>query len=102
MSAKHGMRCVCAECDGAGEIVCPECGGDGGTYESIDKARIPSTVKCYDELRDLQMVAATCKRQCDELSEMMPHNADKYRAQLAGIIDDLNVSAEKISTKDAR
>lgn len=93
------FKCVCPDCSGTGRIPCDSCDGDG--YRESDL--LGNTPFIADDQKreafmELRQQALTVARQAKELTEMMPHNAQRYQKQAEEIINGLGKQAAQLLT----
>lgn len=96
------MKCDCQECNGRGEITCPECDGQGTHERAIEDATLEKTVKNYDELLVIQRDAKRVIRQAAQLKVMNPERAESYDAQLKATLFVINKQAEAAVGRNSR
>lgn len=90
------MKCDCIECNGKGYVPCDCCDGEGQRTHPLISMKVDGGTKNRDEVIELQDAAKNVSRQCDELSQIFPHNRGIYQKQAQEIIDDLENQAKKV------
>lgn len=95
------MKCYCGNCHGSGEVVCPECDGEG-TYEGdIQDVKLERSMENYDDLIEFQKDANRVIKQARRLSEMKPERAESYAAQLRATLFVINAQADRVAKENS-
>jgi hypothetical protein len=93
------FSCDCKRCDGSGEIVCPDCGGQGSFPQSIETAKLDKDMPHFAELVELQKDAWRVRAQCEELQFLNPTGSVRYTEQLNGALATIEGQAAKVKGK---
>lgn len=94
------MKCDCKRCDGSGEIVCPDCGGDGGRDVPIQRVVLKTDNPNFYDLSELRKDAIRIMRQAEQLRKLNPERAQTYTEQELACLTEINRQANEVQRRN--
>jgi hypothetical protein len=90
------FSCDCPRCAGAGQIMCPDCRGEGTKEASIERAVLTKDMTHYSQLLELQQDARLTRRKYAVLCELNPSCSGRYTEQLFATLATIEAQAAKV------
>lgn len=85
------MKINCEYCDATGQVICPECDGEGVC--DVDLLDMNDTERSK-EFSEIQEHARRVQMQHDELCKLKPEKKAEYDSQLSKVLRELEKEAE--------